>query len=124
MPSRVVVAKELASVFSILSHPDRVRIVTELRAGETDVNGLQVALGVSHSRVSQHLSGLKAHRIVQERREGRHVFYHLTQPDLAEWLIQGLRFLEGEAAHTDHVRAAVREARDLWADGSSDGGAG
>ncbi|MBK9166616.1 MAG: helix-turn-helix transcriptional regulator [Bryobacterales bacterium] len=119
MPSRIVVAKELASIFSILSHPDRVRIVAELRQGEKDVNGLQATLGVSHSRVSQHLSGLKAHRIVQERREGRHVFYHLTQPELANWLIQGLRFVEGEAAHTDSVRAAIREARGLWNNGGT-----
>ena len=114
MPSREFVAKELASIFGILSHPDRVRIVAELRNGERDVNSLQTALGVSHSRVSQHLSGLRAHRIVAERRDGRHVFYHLVQPQLANWLLQGLKFVEGELALSEQIRQAVEQARTMW----------
>ncbi len=114
MPSRVFVAKELAGIFGILSHPDRVRIVAELRNGEKDVNSLQSALGVSHSRVSQHLSGLRAHRLVVERRDGRHVFYHLAQPALAHWLLDGLAFVEGELQMNEQIRQAVEQVRTMW----------
>jgi DNA-binding transcriptional ArsR family regulator len=119
MPSRAFVAKELASIFGILSHPDRVRIVAELRNGEKDVNSLQAALGVSHSRVSQHLSGLRAHRLVVERRDGRHVFYHLAHPAMAHWLLQGLAFVEGDLAINEQIRNAVEQVRSMWTEPSN-----
>jgi DNA-binding transcriptional ArsR family regulator len=116
MPSRAFVAKELASIFGILSHPDRVRIVAELGSGEKDVNSLQTSLGVSHSRVSQHLAGLRAHRVVAERRDGRRVIYHLVQPALAAWLLDGLKFVEGEIQMTEQIRQAVDEVRTIWSE--------
>jgi DNA-binding transcriptional ArsR family regulator len=115
MPARARVSKELADLFSVLSNPHRVRIIEELRAGEIDVNGLQSALAISHSGVSQHLAVLRAHRLVSERRDGRHVYYSLPQPELAEWILDGLRFIEGELAHSNEIRSAVEQARALWA---------
>ena len=96
MPQRAVVAKEMANFLGVLAHPHRVRIIQELRSGEMDVNTLQSILEVSHSRVSQHLSVLRSHRIVSERREGRHVFYRLQQPSMAKWILDGLLFLDHE----------------------------
>jgi len=122
MPSRAFVAKELASIFGILSHPDRVRIIAELGGGERDVNSLQAALGVSHSRVSQHLAGLRAHRVVAERRDGRRVFYHLVQPALAAWLLDGLKFVEGELHMSDQIRQAVEEVRTMWSESTGHNG--
>ncbi|MSQ97144.1 MAG: ArsR family transcriptional regulator [Gemmataceae bacterium] len=81
MPHRNLVAKELAGFLGVLSHPHRIHIIEELRDGERDVNSLQAALGISHSGVSQHLMLLRAHRLVNERRQGRRVFYHLLQPN-------------------------------------------
>jgi len=114
MPSRAVVSKELAKLLGVLSHPHRIRIVEELRDGERDVNSLQSVLGVSHSGVSQHLSLLRSHRLVEERREGRHVFYHLSQPNLARWLTDGLEFLQGSAAHVTELHDAVEATKTLW----------
>ncbi len=117
MPHRAVVAKELADLLGALSHPGRVRIVEELRDGERDVNALQVALGISHSGVSQHLAVLRAHRLVAERREGRHVFYRLRQPELATWLADAMRFLEGETAAAEDLRRAIKKVRAAWTGG-------
>lgn len=114
MPHRTLVLKEFSHLMSALSHPHRARIVIELRGGERDVNSLQEVLGISHSGVSQNLSQLRAHHIVKERREGRHVFYSLTKPDLADWLVEGLKFLEVEYNHSEEVRDAVEAAREAW----------
>lgn len=103
-------------MFGILSHPDRVRIIAELGSGEKDVNSLQSSLGVSHSRVSQHLAGLRAHRVVAERRDGRRVIYHLVQPALAAWLLDGLKFVEGEIQMAEQIRQAVDEVRTIWSE--------
>jgi hypothetical protein len=51
---------------------------------------------------------------VAERREGRHVFYRLCQPELASWLLDGLTFLESDVASSQQLRRDVRRARADW----------
>lgn len=114
MPHRLLVARELGHLFSVFSHPDRIRIVEELRDGERDVNALQAALSTTHSRTSQNLAILRAHRLVAERREGRHVYYRLVNPDMARWLLEGLRFIEADLEHEQRRRSAIEEVRQLW----------
>lgn len=119
MPWRAFLTKEMADFLGVLAHPHRIRIVQELRNGELDVNTLQSILEVSHSRVSQHLSVLRSHRIVAERREGRHVFYRLQQHKLASWLADGLDFLKSEYEHQSDVEDALRQSRTLWKEDSA-----
>lgn len=113
MPSRQVVAKELADLFKVVAHPDRIRLIEELRSGEKDVNTLIEILELPGPRVSQHLSLLRAHRFVEERRDGRHHYYHLTHPEMAEWIIEGLDFIEGRMSGIS--RSTIKTARRLWA---------
>jgi len=112
MPQREVVARELAEIFKIIAHPDRIRIIEELGGGEKDVNTLVEILDLPGPRVSQHLGLMRANRIVVERREGRHHYYNLTQPDLASWIIDGLSFVEGRINTIS--KSAISEARELW----------
>lgn len=116
MPSRQVVSKELAEVFKLIAHPDRIRMIEELKAGEKDVNTLMENLSLPGPRVSQHLSLLKAHRVVEERRDGRHHIYRLTQPEIAEWIIEGLSFIEGRMSVST---SAIKSARRLWSEPST-----
>lgn len=115
MPHRALVTKELAEFLRALAHPHRIRIIEELRAEQHDVNSLQEALGISHSGVSQHLMVLRANRLVSERREGRHVFYQLRQPEIAAWLLEATRFLERETVQGDELRKAIGKTRKEWA---------
>jgi DNA-binding transcriptional ArsR family regulator len=114
MPARDVAALELSKLMGVLSHAHRVRIVEELQDGELDVNTLAERLGASHSRVSQQLGLLRSHRLVAERREGRHVYYRLAQPKLARWVTDGLEFLEDELARGAARKDILEEARTLW----------
>ena len=112
MPSRALVAKELASIFKVIAHPDRIRLIEELRVGEKDVNTLVEILELPGPRVSQHLSLMRAHRLVDERRDGRHHFYYLGQPEIAGWITQGLDFVEGRLGGLS--QSAIEAARELW----------
>jgi len=112
MPDRQVVARELAEIFKIVAHPDRIRLIEELGTGEKDVNSLIESLELPGPRVSQHLALMRAHRIVEERRDGRHHFYHLVQPQIADWIIDGLDFVEGRI--TGLSKSAINSARRLW----------
>lgn len=115
MPHRALVTKELADFLGVLSHPHRIRIIEELRDGEHDVNSLKEALGISHSGVSQHLMVLRANRLVSERRDGRHVFYHLRHPAIAKWLLDATEFLERGSVDATELRKAIGKARKDWA---------
>lgn len=114
MPHRALVTRELAELLAVLGHPHRIRIVEELRDGECSVTSLHETLGISHSGVSQHLMLLRAHRIVCERRQGRHVFYRLRQPEMASWLLSATEFL-GPEAEAQELREAIRKVRRAWA---------
>lgn len=110
MPSRLVVSRELADLLKLLAHPDRLRLIEELRFGEKDVTSLADELKLPATRVSQHLGLLRAHRLVEERRAGRSHIYRLSHPHLAVWIVEALQFVDirnrlDEAAHIDSVRA-------------------
>jgi len=119
MPDRRVAATELAEIFRITAHPDRIRIIEELRTEEKDVNTLSDRLDLPGPRVSQHLGLMKAHRIVEERRDGRHHYYSLPQPEIADWIIAGLTFVEGRLNGIS--KAAISTARELWSADSKKG---
>jgi len=106
--------KELAKLLGVLAHPERIRIVEELRNGEFDVNSLQKEVRCAHARVSQNLSILRSHGIVAHRRDGRHVFYHPVEPGVAGWVAEGLQFLERTAPMNDETRSALHQAREQW----------
>ena len=112
MPKRQLVAKELAAVLRVIAHPDRIRIIEELRAGECDVNSLVETLELPGPRVSQHLGLMKLHRIVEERRDGRRHFYSLIHPEIATWIVDGLLFIEGRI--TGLKPSDIKTARRLW----------
>jgi DNA-binding transcriptional ArsR family regulator len=114
VPHRILVTRELAAFLGVLAHPHRIRIIEELRERERDVKSLQDILGISHSGVSQHLMVLRAHRVVCERRYGRHVFYRLRRSELASWLLEATDFL-GQDNEVLELREAIKKSRKAWA---------
>ena len=83
-------------------------------SGETDVGFLKRVLETSHSNVAQHLAVLRAHRAVTERRQGRHVFHRLCSSDLAEWLVDGMRFVPEATEENEEVKNALQNAKLAW----------
>jgi len=112
MTSRTVVAKELAELFKIISHPDRLRLIEEMRTGERDVSTLAETLDLPQARVSQHIALMRAHRLLEETRDGRRHLYSLKQPKIADWILDGIDFIK------EPMRAVtadeMKEARSLW----------
>lgn len=116
MSERRLVAAELAKFFGALSNPLRVQIVEELRDRELTVNDLQIALQVPHALVSQHLAVLRANRMVIERRQGKHVYYHLRHSELAGIIKHCLVFVSPDTGESERILEAIQHASDLWAD--------
>lgn len=112
MPKRIPIARELAEFFKLIAHPDRIRLIEELRTGECDVNTLAQRLNLPPTRLSQHLSLLRSARMVVERRNGRQHLYSLSQPQIAGWISDGLVFIEASAPAA--IAGEMREVRELW----------
>jgi DNA-binding transcriptional ArsR family regulator len=71
-----------ARLFRILSHPARLDLLACLRDGEACVCHLEAILGLRQAYISQQLAVLRQAGLVQDRREGLNIFYHLAEPRL------------------------------------------
>ena len=114
MPARKLIAEKVTQSIAVLSHPDRFRIVQELSNTEKNVQLLTAALDLPQSTVSQHLSILRAQHLVKRRRESRQVFYSLADPWIAQWLLEGLRFLEISDRSSPELLNSARKVRQVW----------
>lgn len=72
--------KKQARVLKALAHPTRLAVVDRLSRGEASAGELAELAGCAPSTMSKHLAILRAHGIVDDRREGTMVFYALLTP--------------------------------------------
>jgi DNA-binding transcriptional ArsR family regulator len=88
------VARRLAEVFTSLSDPTRLRIISMVSEREFCVTDLAAALEMEQSTISHQLRDMRAQRLVSFRREGRHVFYRLDDPHVRSLFEQGLAHIQ------------------------------
>jgi ArsR family transcriptional regulator, virulence genes transcriptional regulator len=65
-----------------LGHPLRLAIVDRLHSGEASATDLIAGLELSKANLSKHISLLTHGGIVESRRDGRQLFYRLTDPEI------------------------------------------
>jgi ArsR family transcriptional regulator, virulence genes transcriptional regulator len=65
-----------------LGHPARLAIVDRLSHREAGAGDLMSELGTSKANLSKHMSILIHAGIAESRREGRQIFYKLTDPEI------------------------------------------
>src|SRR3954451_3749155 len=75
-----------ASLFRVLGHPARVRILELLRDGERSVGALQAELGLDSGGTSQHLAALRRIGLVVSRKEGTSVYYRAADRNVFRML--------------------------------------
>lgn len=80
-----------------LSDSNRVRILMALRKRELCVCQITELLGLAPSTVSKHMSILDHARLVESRKEGRWVYYHLASEEtvpvvqnIIAWMIENI----------------------------------
>ena len=71
-------AQEMAEVFAVLADPNRLRLVSALASQELCVCDLAALTKLSESAVCHQLRLFKVMRLVKYRREGRKIYYSLT----------------------------------------------
>jgi len=81
----------IASLLETISPLARLEILLAIGTGEACVCHLESALGLRQAYISQHLMALRKADILQDRREGRYVFYHLKDAALLDLIIDSAR---------------------------------
>lgn len=84
---------KVSAAFHALSDPTRLELINRLAGGEQCVCELTDAMQTGQSRLSFHLKVLKDAGLIQDRREGRWMYYTLVEEAFEELeeLIRTLR---------------------------------
>lgn len=97
MPKKILdehSAAHVAELFRAFSDTSRVQIMSALLGGEKNVGALADLVGISQSAVSHHMRGLRQMKLVTARREGKEVFYSLSDPHIITLFQQGIRHIQ------------------------------
>ena len=97
-----------AEIFQGLAHPTRIAIVDALRGGELTAGTLIEQLGLEQANASQHLTVLRAKRIVNRRKAGNQVYYSLRDPVILELLDVLRRYFETHRSETLSLLEAMQ----------------
>jgi DNA-binding transcriptional ArsR family regulator len=109
------VGPDIAMVAALVGDPARCNMLMALMTGRAlTASELAHEAGITPQTASSHLAKLEAGGLIEPEKQGRHRYYRLTGPDVAD-VIEGL---EGLAARTGHMRVrtgpkdpALRHAR-------------
>jgi len=98
--------RRTARLLKAAAHPVRLAILELLlEGGEECVCHLEAALGYRQAYLSQHLMALREAGLVADRRDGRNIFYYVSQPEVVA-LLEHLRALQGGLEKKPHARPA------------------
>lgn len=89
-------AQRMSEFLGFLADTNRLRILSILAAQEMCVGDLAIALEMNESAVSHQLRTLRAIRLVNFRKQGRHVFYRLQDDHV-------LSFYQAVIEHLDET---------------------
>ena len=73
----------VAELFSVLSTPIRLRIISAVCQGEKNVSELLAQIDTTQPNMSQHLSTLYRSGVLAKRREGTQMYYRLQSERVA-----------------------------------------
>ena len=93
------ISEQIAAPLAALASPQRVAILLAIGKGEACVCHLETALSWRQAYISQHLMALRKADVLTDRREGRYVFYRLTNISFLD-LITSAASLSGLSAET------------------------
>jgi ArsR family transcriptional regulator len=83
-PFNKEVYRKNAELYKVMANAKRLEILNYIVGKEATVNELSRMLGTRKSNTSQHLAYLRYVGLVTTRRQGKNVFYKITDPRIVE----------------------------------------
>lgn len=84
---------DLSDFFKVLGDSTRAKIISALDAGEMCVCDLAALLGMTKSAISHQLGLLRRNNLVKNRREGRVVYYSLSDEHIRQIYEMGIEHI-------------------------------
>lgn len=78
------ISEQIAAPLTAIASPQRIAILLLIGKGEACVCHLETSLGWRQAYISQHLMALRKADIIQDRREGRYIFYRLKDASILD----------------------------------------
>jgi ArsR family transcriptional regulator len=110
-PKRALFAS-FAEVARALAHGRRLEILELLAQGERSVESLAGSAGLSVANASQHLRLMRQAGLLVSRREGKHIFYRLSDDDVLHATAALRRVAENNLAAVREVVSGYFRERD------------
>jgi DNA-binding transcriptional ArsR family regulator len=85
---------QIAQILKALGQNIRILIVVIIGDQETCVCHLEAILGIRQARISQHLMALRKAGIVTTKRDGRHIYYRLVNPEILDVICRAAEILQ------------------------------
>jgi len=79
--------EKISRIFRAISTPARFQILAAIGRGEACVCHLETLLDLRQAYISQQLMEMRDAGLLDTRRDGRYIFYRLTEPELLDILI-------------------------------------
>jgi len=92
----------ISSMLTQIQQPARMQILLIIGESETCVCHIEAIIGMRQATISQHLMGLRKAGLVSTRRDGRHIYYRLTKPEIIKLLHHAARVVEISPDALDH----------------------
>jgi len=103
---------QFAAVAKAVAHPHRLELLEQLAQGERSVEVLADRTRLSIANASQHLQHMRRAGLVAARREGKFVFYRLTDDAVLDLLASLRRIAERNLADVERVVRGYFQDRD------------
>lgn len=80
MDAMRIAAGAACRLMKALSNPDRLLLLCQMTQGEKRVGELEVLVGIGQPTLSQQLGVLREEGIVSTRRDGKNIYYQISNP--------------------------------------------
>ncbi len=110
-PKRALVS-QFAAVAKALGHAHRLELLEFIAQGERSVESVAAVAGLKIGNASQHLQHLRRAGLLTARRDGKHVFYSLSDDSVLDALAALRRVAERNVAEAQRVIDGYFRERD------------
>ena len=105
--------KEITAFGKLISDPTRLKITKLLSAQPMCVCELMEILNVNQPCISQHLTILKYHNLINSKREGKWIVYKINNKELNRYLKEIASFIKKPISKNSLLRKEHRKLENL-----------